>query len=87
MFIYSYRRFVKEAFNINKIFNIFFIIVLVLTIFICVFFIPTYSSTNNIRIVDFIDNGELLWPAPGITRINSYFGKRTKPTSRCFNLS
>ena len=48
----------------NKIFNTFFIIVLILTIFICVFFIPTYSNSNDIRFVDFVDNGELLWPAP-----------------------
>ena len=45
------------------------------------FFIPTYSNTNQPKFVNFIDNGELLWPAPGISRINSYFGKRTAPTS------
>ena len=56
--------FKKEAIIINKIFNTFFIIVLILTIFICVFFIPTYSNSNDIRFVDFVDNGELLWPAP-----------------------
>lgn len=43
---------------------------LILTIFISIFFIPSYFSTSD-----------LLWPAPGITGINSYFGKRKAPTS------
>lgn len=51
-----------------------------LTIFICVFFIPT-STNSNLEFIDFIETGELLWPAPGYYRINSYFGKRNAPTS------
>lgn len=67
-------------FIINKIFNIFFLITLFLTIFICTFFIPAYSSSSA-NVIDFVDDGNLLWPAPGIYKINSYFGKRNAPTS------
>lgn len=39
-------------------------------------------STNNqdIIIIDYIENGDLLWPSPGYYTINSYFGKRKAPT-------
>ena len=36
--------------------------------------------TNNSKIIDFEDDGSLLWPAPSVTKINSYFGKRKAPT-------
>lgn len=62
--------------NINKIINQFLAIVAVITIFISIFFIPT----NNIKFIDFVETGDLLWPAPGYYRINSYFGKRNAPT-------
>ena len=64
-----------------------FISIIVLIIFICVFFIPTilsnemdFSNTIKGEILDFNPNG-FVWPAPGYTRINSHFGKRTAPTT------
>lgn len=66
--------------NITKIANEFIIFLTVLTILICMFFIPI-SGNTTIEFVDYIETGELLWPAPGYFRINSYFGKRHAPTS------
>ena len=64
-----------------KIFNQFFIFIIIITIFICIFFSPSYILSNQtIEFINFIDNGNLLWPAPGYYGINSYFGKRNAPT-------
>lgn len=70
----------KGLIFINKILNHFLLIIIFLTIFISIFFIPTINN-QNITIIDFIDTGDLLWPAPGYYTINSYFGKRSSPTS------
>lgn len=68
-------------FFIQKIFNTFYSILIILTIFICIFFIPTYSNNNNqIKFINYVDDGNLLWPAPNISKINSYFGRRKAPT-------
>ena len=51
------------------------------TLSICIFFIPIQSINNeNITIIDYIENGNLLWPAPNYYGINSYYGKRKAPT-------
>ena len=71
----------KRLFVINKIFHTFFGILFFLTIFICIFFIPTNSITTSPTVIDFIHDSNLLWPTPGITKINSYFGKRIAPTN------
>ena len=39
------------------------------------------SVDSDITIIDYIENGELLWPAPGYYAINSYYGKRVAPTT------
>lgn len=66
---------------INKIFNLFIYLLIFFTLFICIFFFSEYSNNTQIHIIDYIENGNILWPAPGIYKINSYYGKRSAPTS------
>ena len=71
----------KGLIFISKNLNLFLSFLSIFTIIICIFFIPNLEILNNreIKIIDFIENGELLWPSPEYTHINSYFGKRPAP--------
>ena len=66
---------------IYKTFNFIFISLFFITILISIFCYPFYLNKSNIKIIEFIDTGDLLWPTPGISRINSYYGKRIAPTN------
>lgn len=77
----NYQIISKEVFYINKTLNNFFYFITIFTILICVFFVPQNTDKSNVTIIDFIDDGSLLWPTPGIHQINCHFGKRKAPTT------
>lgn len=73
--------------SLFKSFSVIFILIFILVIFISCFFSPiilsnsnTILSTENISFSDISPSG-YLWPTPGYTTINSYFGKRNSPTA------
>ena len=70
-----------------KSFSVIFILIFILVIFISCFFSPiilsnnnSVLSTENIFFSDISPSG-YLWPTPGYTTVNSYFGKRNSPTA------
>lgn len=72
--------------SLFKSFYFIFIFIFILVIFISCFFTPVILSnslTNSIGNFHFSDisTSGYLWPTPGYTSINSYFGKRNSPTA------
>lgn len=57
-----------------------------ISFFICIFFTPTLfcinTSFSNLESeIIAINPDGFVWPTPGYTRINSFFGKRIAPTA------
>lgn len=60
------------------------IFIMIFTIFICIFFIPTTQADFINSVVGeeiVISNLGFTWPIPGYNVITSYFGKRNSPTA------
>ncbi len=55
--------------------------IIIITLLISIFFIPIIDKHSSITIIDYVENGSLLWPSPGYYHINSHFGKRVAPTA------
>ena len=69
-------------------FKNFFLLIIFLILFISLFFIPifpdefsNYTSAINSNIILDISSSGYVWPSPGYTTINSYFGYRNSPTA------
>ena len=63
----------------------FYIFLTFILVFICIFFTPNLfknitSNSISEEIFTLNPNG-FLWPTPGYTKINSFFGKRSAPTA------
>ena len=66
-----------------KFFSIVFVCFILFVIFITCFFVPFSSmeTEGSLPGYQFPITSGYMWPAPGYTQINSYFGKRVSPTA------
>ena len=82
------------TYNFSNIVKNYLIFIILISLFICIFFIPFYKNTtiifektnSSISINKTISSTSgLCWPLPGYTRISSPFGYRGAPTAGATN--
>ena len=71
----------------NSIFSKLIILIVIITFFICLLFIPFFNKSLSMAETPtdadsfIISNDEFVWPIPGYTSVTSPFGKRYSPTA------